>query len=83
MTCFLTKERFEFAHEGRQIRVVDAADFLADGIVELSWREQVDGEFQRGLRVRKLRDRPHTTSLYHLAWKGGVTPTRALAGPRP
>ncbi|MFQ5918915.1 MAG: ATPase domain-containing protein, partial [Thermoplasmata archaeon] len=64
VTCFLTTERLEFIHEGKRMRVVDAADFLADGVVELSWREQENGEFQRSLRVTKLRDRPHTTSLY-------------------
>ncbi|MFQ6012615.1 MAG: ATPase domain-containing protein [Thermoplasmata archaeon] len=83
ITSFLIAERFELAYGGRRIRVVDAADFLADGIVELSWRELEGGEFQRGLRVRKIRDRPHTTSLYHLEWDGGVKLIRALAGPRP
>ncbi|MFQ5908543.1 MAG: ATPase domain-containing protein [Thermoplasmata archaeon] len=83
VTCFLTSERFEMVFRGRRIRVVDAADFLADGIMELSWREREDGEFQRGLRLVKVRDRPHTTSLHHLEWDGGVRLTRALVGPRP
>lgn len=83
VTSFLTTERYEFAYRGQRVRAFDAADFLSDGIVELSWREQEGGEFQRGLRVRKMRYRPHTTSLYHLEWDGGVRLTRALTSPRP
>lgn len=83
VTTFLVDERLEVAVEGRVLRGYDPADYLADGIVEMTAREQEDGEVRLGLRVAKVRDRAHPLGLYYVFWDGEIRLTPALAGPRP
>ncbi|MFQ5838209.1 MAG: tetratricopeptide repeat protein [Thermoplasmata archaeon] len=83
LTCFIIAERYEFVYDDEVIRVYDAADYLADGILELTLKEREDGALQRALRIAKMRDRKHVTSLYFLYWDKGFKLTQALVGPRP
>ncbi len=83
MTSFVISERYEVPYKGRFLRVYDVEDFLSDGIIELSLREREGGELQRALRVEKMRDREHLTSLHFLYWDEGFKLVQALAAPPP
>jgi tetratricopeptide (TPR) repeat protein len=83
LTAFVIAERYEFTYDGEVIRIYDVADYLADGILELSLRERDDGSLQRALRIAKMRDRRHVMSLYYLYWDKGFKLTQALIGPHP
>jgi KaiC/GvpD/RAD55 family RecA-like ATPase len=82
LTAFVVAERYEFAYDDEVIGVYDVADYVADGILELSLREREDGDLQRALRITKMRDRKHVMSLYFLYWDRGFKLTQALIGPR-
>lgn len=83
VTSFLTAERYELDYEGQLIKVYDVPEYLADGVFELTWRERGGGDLQRALRVVKMRDRTHSTSLYFLYWDGGFKLAHALTAPPP
>lgn len=82
LTAFLIAERYELELEGEPVRVVDLPEYLADGVLELTWRWRAgEAEAQRGLRIAKMRDRPHPTSLFYLYWDRGLTMARVLTAP--
>ncbi len=66
MTSFVIAERYELHHQGKMLKAYDVADFLADGIMELTLKERESGDPRRALRLTKMRDRKHATSLYYL-----------------
>ncbi len=81
ITSFIVTERYELSYEGQVIKVYDVADFLSDGILEMTVRERESGDLQRALRIAKMRDRNHLTSLYFIYWDDGFKLTQALTGP--
>ncbi len=83
ITSFITAERYELDYEGHPIKVYDVPEYLSDGVIELNWRRRDGGDLQRALRVAKMRDRKHSTSLYFLYWENGFKLSRALTAPPP
>lgn len=83
VTSFLTAERYELDYEGQLIKVYDVPEYLSDGVLELTWRRREGGDLQRALRVVKMRDRKHSTSLYFLYWDDGFKLAQALTAPPP
>ncbi len=83
VTSFLTAERYELDYEGQLVKVYDVPEYLSDGVLELTWRKRDGGDLQRALRVVKMRDRKHSTSLYFLYWDDGFKLAQALTAPPP
>ncbi len=83
ITSFITAERYELDYDGKLIKTYDVPEYLSDGVLELSWWKRSEGDLQRALRVAKMRDRKHSTSLYFLYWDNGFKLAQALTAPPP